>query len=1177
VVPDIDIALVVYKAPCCLCLDPFLGSALMEESMCRNYHTICRGLKQLLLVGILSLAMSSVCTAQEATARIIGTVTDPQGAVIPDAAVTVTNAATKVTYPTVTLKDGAYQIFSLPIGTYDVTVEKAGFKKAISSQHILEINQVQRIDIKMEVGNVSESVEISAGTSTVETVNSTIGESITARPLQDLPLNGRNALNLALLLPGVTPNNSDDTSAGFFNIAGGRSDSVTFLLDGGLNNDLLDNGIVYNPNPDALAEFRILKSDYGAEYGRNAGGIVSEVIKSGTNQIHGTVYEFLRNTDFDANQFFNNLNGEPRDVLNRSQFGFTLGGPFFIPKVFNGKDRAFWFVSYEGQRQTSQQAEQTPTFTPAEMKGDFSGTDSADKTDIIEFLKANPFFQPDASQAAKGIIAPDRINPIAENYIKAGLIPTSPTGNLRSIGSLTNNYDALTTKEDFNITNNDRLSITGAFERNPVSNAFGQFFDDDVLGYPNTGNTHTYYLKIGYTKTFSATLLNDLNFNTARLNSLQAVPAATLPTASQLGMNIPSDAATGPPLLFFLSGLTTGFSGQGPSNLISNTFAWSDTLTWIKGRNTFKFGGYISPYQQNMVFDFFTNGDFSFDGPFGIGSGNPVPFGTATRTCQTCDLADFLFGLPDNYFQAARAPSNIRSTATYGFAQDELKVTSRLTVTLGLRYEYSTPKTDTQGRTFVFIPGFQSQRFVNAPPGLAYPGDPGAPTGVNFADKNNFAPRFGFAWDPTGDGKTSIRGGFGVYYDILKGEDNFQYNGAFPFESESTLFFNPFQTVTGNVGILANPFLAAGQTTPFPSKTPTPNISFANELPFGNGGVFVDDPHLRTPYIYQYSLSIQREFLKSFLAEADYIGSSSHKLTSLIDANPYIPGTQIGAFDGLVRGTNFGFISEFQNVSHSNYNGLGLSLTKNLSDTKIGNTYFILAYTWAHSMDNASGFRNRNAQVPAYDTNLFYASSDFDARQRISFSGGWDLPFARLWESGPKRLLDGWTLAPIFSWNTGYPLDVFAGLPQTITGSGVSGVGDDELVRANLTTGSIAIMNPRNPGNLYFNPADFNVNYPALNSNNFLTNPASATYGTLPRNAFRGPSNYNLDLALIKNTNLLGERLKVQFRVEAFDIFNHAEFANPDLNPNDPNFGQIQQTVANDPYRIVQLAMRFQF
>ncbi|MGH9761509.1 MAG: carboxypeptidase regulatory-like domain-containing protein, partial [Blastocatellia bacterium] len=264
----------------------------------------------LVLTGILALGQATM--AQETTARIIGTVTDPQGAIIPDAKVTVTNMATKVIYPATTFKDGTYQLANLPIGTYQVEIEKDGFKKAVSEKYTLQINQVQRIDMKMEVGNVSETVEVSAGASMVETVNSTLGESVTARPLQDLPLNGRNSLNLALLQPGVMPSNPDDNSAGTFNIAGGRSDSVTFLLDGGLNNDLLSNGVVYNPNPDALQEFRILTSSYTAEYGRNAGGIITEVIKSGTNGLHGTAYDYLRNDALDANSFFNNLNGQPR-------------------------------------------------------------------------------------------------------------------------------------------------------------------------------------------------------------------------------------------------------------------------------------------------------------------------------------------------------------------------------------------------------------------------------------------------------------------------------------------------------------------------------------------------------------------------------------------------------------------------------------------------------------------------------------------------------------------------------------------------------------------------------------------------------------------------------------------------------------------------------------------------
>ncbi|HEY6331584.1 MAG TPA: hypothetical protein VI756_19825, partial [Blastocatellia bacterium] len=225
-----------------------------------------------------------------------------------------------------------------------------------------------------------------------------------------------------------------------------------------------------------------------------------------------------------------------------------------------------------------------------------------------------------------------------------------------------------------------------------------------------------------------------------------------------------------------------------------------------------------------------------------------------------------------------------------------------------------------------------------------------------------------------------------------------------------------------------------------------------------------------------------------------------------------------------------------------------------------------------------SGFRNVNSQVPAYDTNLDYANSDYDARQRISFAGGWDLPFGRLWEKGPRRLLEGWTLAPIFSWNTGYPMTIFGGLPETISQPGVTGVGDNELVTANLTTGSVAILNPKKPGNLYFSPGAFNLNYPALNPNTGqLINFSQATYGTSPRNFFRGPGTTNLDVSLIKNTRIVGEHVNMQFRIDAFDVFNHAEFAQPDLNPNDPNFGQVQQTVGTDPYRIIQLAVRFQF
>src|SRR5215831_5387390 len=379
----------------------------------------------LALAAGLVLSAAPRTNAQDATAGIIGSVADPQGAVIADAKVTATNQATRVAYPTVSRKDGTFELVALPIGTYKVSAEHSGFKTAESPEFTLQINRVQKVDLQMQIGNVSETVEVSAGASIVETVSSTLGQSVTARPLVNLPLNGRNTLDLASLQPGVMIHNPDDTSAGSFNIAGGRSDSVTYLLDGGNNNNLLNNGVVYVPPPDAVQEFRLLTSNSTAEYGRNGGGIISLVMKSGTNQIHGSAYEFLRNEALNANTFFNNLNGLPRDLLKRNQFGFTLGGPVVIPKLINGRDKFFWFFSYQGQRQVAGDGRTTTTFTPAELAGDFSqsGPDGAPDPQVVSFLQANPFFQPNPALRARGIIDPSRIDPVAKKYISSNLIP----------------------------------------------------------------------------------------------------------------------------------------------------------------------------------------------------------------------------------------------------------------------------------------------------------------------------------------------------------------------------------------------------------------------------------------------------------------------------------------------------------------------------------------------------------------------------------------------------------------------------------------------------------------------------------------------------------------------------------------------------------------------------------
>ena len=1139
------------------------------------------------LVFLIAILFACSLYGQNATGRIIGTVLDPTGAVVGGAKITVANTGTGASRETTSDKEGNYQVLDLVIGTYRVSAEKAGFAKLITGEQQLLIGQTLRIDLSMSVGSTSETVDVDATVSSVETVDSALGHSVTSRPLVNMPLNGRNVLDLALLQPGITETNADSAQggAGRFSVAGGRTDSITYLLDGGVNNHILNNDAVFLPNPDEIAEFRLLTSNYTAEYGRNGAGIISVVTKSGTNQVHGSLFEFVRNDAFNANTFFNNLNGQPVPILKRNQFGATIGGPISIPKLFSGHDRFFFFIGYQGQRlvQTVQNAGVT-VFTPAELNGDFShAVNGGPDPKVAGFLQANPFFQGNPTLAAQAIIDPTKINPIAQSYIKAGLLPSSPTGQLFPQAGGSNNSDELTEKLDFLFTPNDRLSVTLGSSRNPVLEPFPAQNNagPNVPGYSDTNNDRRYFANLAYTKVFSPKLLNEARMTLQRINHLQAAPVGTKPTPAQLGIQITPDNPTGPPLLFFNSGLTVGYSPNGPTKEIDNAFVYSDTVSWTRGKHNMKFGASYSAYQNNTVYDFYVDGAFTFSGG---AQSSPVASGT--------DLADFLFGAPDQYQQFGQAPSNIRSKNFSGFVQDEWHLTRRLTLNIGIRYEYSTPKLDTQGRSFSFIPGLQSTRFPNAPPGLVFPGDKGAPTGANFPDKNDWAPRFGFAWDPRGNGKTSIRGGFGVFYDVLKGEDNLQFNGQAPFFGFAFLGFNPVSNVSGEIPNFRDPYGTAGQANPFPSRPPPQNLDFgaAGFLPFGGGGVYFVDPHLRTPYIYQYNLSWQQQLTGSLLSEVNYVGSDSHKLTGLVDNNPMIPGSGsnvrlLNAQQGLSSNSLYSFLDTFENIGKANYNSLEASLQKRLSSTKyFGDTYFQLSYTYGHSIDNTSGFRQQHSsEVPYFNHDQFRASSDFDITHRLVFGGGWDLPFDRIWDGGPKRLTKGWSLYPIVTWRTGFPLDI---LPFYTTGStnnspGPAGQGDQGDTRVNLVGSKVNILDPRvsqnfngNVGNYWFNPANF-------------TQPVDGqgNYGTFGRNAFRGPSRINFDLALAKTTNITAERMKAEFRAEFFNILNHAEFDSPNVNNfGSPTFGQITSTTnkvngtAGDPNsRIIQLALRVTF
>ena len=960
--------------------------------------------------------------AQTATGSITGRVTDSSGAIVVGASVQLTSTERGTVSTTTSNDAGLYLFPTVQPGQYSVSVQKEGFKQAEVVKLTVNVGDQLANNFKLEVGSIKEAVTVESESSLVDTVSSAVSSVVTGAPIEDLPLNGRDTLQLALTQPGVTPSvigiNGGSAAAGVpggeFTIAGGRDNAITYLLNGGNNTSVTYGVPVVNPNPDTVAEFRIIENNYSAEYGRSNGGVVSVVTKSGANRVFGTAFDYLRNTDLNANNFFNQSTpGEyqPRPVLIRNQFGGTIGGPISIPKLIHGKDRFFFFFGYQGQRQSSVQVNpQVTTYTPLELTGNFSQMPGGAPASLVSFLQTYPYFQPNPQLAAQGIIAPSSINSVAQAYIAHNLIPTSPTGTLTPNGPALDNRDEFTIKTDFNITNNDRLSITLVRFHNPFDYPFVQNGAPNVAGYPGNDKFDNYFGNVSYTKVISPTVVNEFHFTAQRdYNSLN-YPAVTLPTSNQLGIQNTPDLATGPAqMLLYASNLQLGFNINGPAYYADTTYGYQDAVTWNRGRHTFKAGASISWVENNAFFAYAANGAFAFDGPTGIGSG--------------VDLADFLMGIPDYYYQYPGAFSAVRSHQFGAYVQDDWKVKPNFTLTLGVRYEYSSPKSDPQRRNYMIIPGRQSVEYPECAARAAVSRRPRRT--LHWRELSRFVTTGRRASDSPGIPSARERPAFepaSEFSMMSCWRKTISIRTARPHSTPPhSSHSHPSEIpANGPATFLSDPFGTTGTTNPFPSRPISKNINFATAgfLPFGPSSVFID-PHLRTPYTLQYNFSIQQQIANGLGFEIGYIGSESRKLVAEEDIDPFIIGTTtriLNTQPGLqIPGAYGQMPAYFGNLANADYNALVASLTKRTGELRgFGQLFFTAAFTWAHNLDDADGFARNSSSVSYYNQNEAYASADIRHSHSLRFERRLEAAFRQAVVERPEAADAGMDSGPNF-------------------------------------------------------------------------------------------------------------------------------------------------------------------
>ncbi|HEX8558119.1 MAG TPA: TonB-dependent receptor [Pyrinomonadaceae bacterium] len=1094
---------------------------------------------RLLLLSLALLCLSAPALGQGATGQITGTVADAAGAVVPGASVTVTNLATALRREAAAGEQGDFAVPLLPPGTYRVEVAAQGFKRVVVEEVEVNVTQTATLNLRLEPSAVEETVTVTAEGTLVQQESSQVGRVIETRAISQLPLPTRNFQQLLTLSPGASASVSNNTELGrgdaVISVNGQRTTSNSVRINGVDANSVGTNSTpnIAVPATDSLQEFVVQTSLYDASQGRNAGGNVEAVTKSGGREFHGNIYAFLRDDALNANDFFLNSAGQPRPVLTRKQFGGTLGGPVV-------RDKLFFFASYQGTRERNGASLNNSLMSP------FIPAQLTDNNRTAAGL-ASAFGLTPAQAAA--------ISPITLNLLNARLpggafvIPsaTTATGLTPLSGISTFREHQFNANADWAVSDAHTFSAKNFFASNPTRQANYNFagLGNGPLQLPGFGGDLDIIQAVSSltdTYVFSPNLINQARFGFSRLR-VTSVPEEPF-TAQDFGIANPLGARfPGLPTISVTGLFTLGSSPLADQSSRINTFGLQDTVSVVSGRHRLKVGGEYRRSQVNFYFNAFSRGQLIFP-----------------------TFLNFLLGQSVSIIGSGVYDRAFRVNDLAGFVQDDLKLTDRLTLNLGLRYDFFGLPKEKYGRLVNFVPeqfragtlaapagapnGFvQAGNAVNPLPGVPLVEDTLVPQ-----DRNNLAPRVGFAYRLNETGTLALRGGYGVYYDRISTRFANTQLFNFPYLALGVGVFRP----------LAAPFAAVPQPGAFPTAATVPGPL----APLGIliSGVYVD-PDLRTPYVQQYNANVQWEFARNYLLEVGYVGSKGTKLLQLLTLNQpvYNPATNTfaapyGPFVSAQKNATGG-LQHVRTDSNSHYDSLQMSVTKRFSN----GLHFLSAYTFGKSIDYYSGGTvNELVSTPGDQLNwkTNRGRSDFDRRHRFVTSFVYDLPRLVDNSSAARWLLNDWGVNGIVTLQSGLPFSV------------VQAPDNNTIQRANLRPGFTGGVegDGRTQDRLsqYFNTAAF---APSTLAGGFFDR--NAPFGNAGRNILTGPGQKNVDFSVVKFIPVT-ESVRGEFRTEFFNLFNWANFANPNSNLSVPlTFGRITQTSAGP--RVIQFAFKLNF